>query len=270
MQGRIRFRVWCRSIRGPQHACCLAPVELGIVRDPAGNRSAMLGDCCQTIRSTVTNRSLMLAFALMAVALQSACTSHEPLSPGANDEYNESAVAQADGVSSTTVHRAQPKVLRAVTPHSDGDGPSSADPSAGGFLKAELQYIGKGGIEANEVDQVLQSRDAFSSALLALDEEAIRSLDAQDMKRHVRAVMLRALGENMTVHSLSCGLSVCMGSVQSGSKFDDTWAHAFFDHGSIKVFGFIEAADQVGGLHERRFLFSMDPELPGIIVPRTP
>lgn len=212
----------------------------------------------------------MLVFALIAVALQSACTSREPLSPGANDEHNESAVAQADGVSSTTVHRAQPKAMRAVTPHSTGQGPSSSDPKMSGYLKAELQYIGKGGIEANDVDQVLQSRHAFTSALLAFDEQASSSLEAQDMTRHFRAVMLRALGENMTVHSLSCGLSVCMGSVQSGSKFDDTWAHAFFDHGSIKVFGFIEAADQIGGLHERRFLFSMDPELPGIIVPRTP
>lgn len=215
-------------------------------------------------------RNLKLALVLVVAVLQSACSSHDPLSPAANDAPSDSAAAQPDGVSSATVHRAQPKVMRAVTPHSIGQGQSSSDPKKSGYLKAELQYIGKGGIEANEADQALQSRDAFSSAVLALDEEAIRSLEAQDITRHVRAVMLQALGKDVTVHSLSCGLSVCMGSVQSGSAFDDTWAHPFLDHGAIKVFGFIEAANQVGGLHERRFLFSMDPELPGIIVPRAP
>lgn len=212
----------------------------------------------------------MLALALMAVALQSACSAQDPRSPGAVNAPSEPPVVQAGSESGITVRRAQPKVMRAVTPHSTGHGPASPDPKLSGYLKTELRYIGQGGIEANEVEQVLQSRDAFSSALQALDEEGVRSLEAQDMTRHVRGAMLQALGKDMIVHSLSCGLSVCIGSVQSGPAFDDTWAHAFLDHGAMKVFGFIEAADQIGGLHERRFLFSMDPELPGIIVPRQP
>lgn len=166
------------------------------------------------------------------------------------------------------MHRALPKVMRAVTPHSPAHRPSPSDSMESDYLKAEVKYIGQGGIESNEVEQVLQSREAFSNALQDLDDEGVRNLEAQDMTRHVRTVMLQALGENMTVHSLSCGLSICMGSVQSGSAFDDIWAHPFLDHGAIKVFGFVEATDRRGGLHERRFLFSMDPELPGIIVPR--
>lgn len=207
---------------------------------------------------------------LTAAVLQVACSSQDPRSPGARDSPSDSSVTHADGVSSVTVHRAQPKVARPITPNPPVQGAPSLDPKVSGYLKAEVKYIGKGGIEANEVDQVLQSRDVFSSALQAIDEEGVRSLEAQDITRNVRTVMLQALGEDMTVHDLSCGLSVCMGSVKSGSAFDDTWPHPFLDHGAIKVFGFIEAADQTEGLHERRFLFSIDPELPGIIVPRGP
>lgn len=212
----------------------------------------------------------MIALALMAVALQSACSPQDPRSPGARDAQSAPAAAQAGDESSITVHRAQPKVMRAVTPHSAIHGSSSSDTGAGGYLRAEVKYIGQGGIEANEVEQVLQSRDAFSSALQALDAENIRSLEAQDMTRHVRTVMLQALGKDITVDGLSCGLSMCMGSAHRNSAFDDTWAHPFLDHRAIKVFGFIEAEDRMGSLYERRFLFSMDPELPGIIVPHSP
>lgn len=123
------------------------------------------------------------------------------------------------------MHRALPKVMRAVTPHSPAHRPSPSDSMESDYLKAEVKYIGQGGIESNEVEQVLQSREAFSNALQDLDDKGVRNLEAQDMTRHVRTVMLQALGENMTVHSLSCGLSICMGSVQSGSAFDDIWAH---------------------------------------------
>jgi len=205
----------------------------------------------------------------MVLALQSACSSQDPRSPAAVDAPSEPPVIQAGSESGITVHRAQPKVTRALTPHSTGQSASSVDPKATGYLKAEVKYIGKGGIEANEVDQVLQSREAFSSALQALDEEGIRSLEAQDMSLHVRTVMEQVLGKEMTVNGLSCGMSVCMGWVQKGSAFDDAWAHAFLDHGSIKVFGFIEAADSTENIHERRFLFSFDPQLPAILVPRT-
>lgn len=225
-------------------------------------------DRCQPSRSAVTNRSPMLAIALMAVALQPACYSQDPRSPAARDAPCEPPAAQAGDEGSITVHRAQPKVMRAVKPHSPVHGPSPSDSMEIGYLKAEVKYIGQDGIEASEVEQVLQTRDAFSSAVQAIDEEGIRNLEAQDMTRHVRTVMLQALGEDMTVHSLSCGLSICMGSVQRGSAFDDTWAHPFLDHGVIKVYGFVDATDRIADLHERRFLFSMDPELPGIIVPR--
>lgn len=212
----------------------------------------------------------MHVLALLAAGLQSACSSQDPRSPAARDAPSESATTQGRDESSITVHLAQPKVMRAITPHSISHSAPSSNTEATGYLKAEKKYIGQGGIEANEVEQVLQSRDAFSSAMQALDEEGIRNPEAQDMSRHVRTVMEHALGKDMRVHSLSCGLSVCMGSVQKGLAFDDTWAHTFLDHGAVKVFGFIEMADQIGHTHERRLLFSFDPELPAILVPPAP
>ncbi len=131
-------------------------------------------------------------------------------------------------------------------------------------------YIGEGGIEADAIDQVLQSRKAFANAVQALDTEGVRSMEAQDMTRLYRTVMEQALGKDMVVSSLACGLSVCLGSVQKGSEFDDSWAHTFLDHEAIKVFGFVQAEDRLGHTHERRFLFSMDPELPAVIVHLAP
>lgn len=211
-----------------------------------------------------------LALLLVALALQTACSSQETKTPDGSDLPRESAAVQDIGENPVTLHRPQKKVMRAITPHAAGHGASRSDQKASDYLKAEEMYIGEGGIEADAIDQVLQSRKAFANAVQALDTEGVRSMEAQDMTRLYRTVMEQALGKDVAVSSLACGLSVCLGSVQKGSEFDDSWAHTFLDHKAIKVFGFAQAEDRLGHTHERRFLFSMDPELPAVIVHLAP
>ncbi|WP_312316367.1 hypothetical protein [Stenotrophomonas sp.] len=220
----------------------------------------------------MTNRILRPAFLMMVLTLQLACSPEQQHTSAATAAaaYDESVEAQANGENSITIHRAQPKVMRSVTPHSTGELPSSTSTRASHHLEAEEKYIGEVGIEADAIDQVLQSREAFTTALHALDSESIRSMEAQDLTRHFRAVMELALGNEVTVSSLACGLSVCLGSVQKRAEIDEKWAHTFLDHDAIKVFGFGQAEDQMGDVHERRFLFSIDPGLPGVIVRRAP
>lgn len=211
-----------------------------------------------------------LALACVVLSLQTACVSRDVQPPVTSDVVSDSAASHANDENVVTLHRAQPKVMRAIALHVAGHSPVPIDQRATSYLKAEERYIGQGGIEADAIDQVLQSRQAFASAVQALGAESVRSMDAQDMTRHFRTVMELALGKEMAISSLACGLSVCLGSVQKGSAFDDGWAHTFLDHEAIKVFGFVQAEDRLGDAHERRFLFSMDPELPAVIVHLAP
>ncbi|MBT2767287.1 hypothetical protein J7J08_06525 [Stenotrophomonas sp. ISL-67] len=77
----------------------------------------------------------------------------------------------------------------------------------------------------------------------------------------------RAVGTNGAVENLSCGLSVCVGSVRAGSIADhDAWLSRLQEDPGAHTYGFVEAIERTGDQFQSRFVFSTDPALKAILL----
>lgn len=140
--------------------------------------------------------------------------------------------------------------------------------SSSSHLEAESIFIEQGGISSVNADEAMSSSESFSKALQEIGREAERSMEAQDQADHYRRVLSRAIGNDGAVADFSCGLSVCMGSVHSRLDVDnEQWTLKFLDDPATRIFGHVGAIEQMGNFNEIRFIFSTDPDLPGIVVP---
>lgn len=212
-----------------------------------------------------------LALLLLVFSQLAACQGEKPgqgASPSASSRASaplkaESAVAREHG------SRDQRKVA-ALLPSTRAT-PQPAELVPTHYLKGEAEYVTRGGLDGDTVEQALSTQEGFDKAAEALSSEAMRSMEAQDLGRYFRRVMERAVAEHMDVVSLSCGLSVCMGSVQTRSaELDPNWSLKYLDDDSFKAYGFIESVERIGDVHVSRFLFSTDPELAAIVVRHPP
>ena len=147
-------------------------------------------------------------------------------------------------------------------------GQQSLEPPNSIYLATETRFIEHGGLSRVRADEVLESRERFSRALDEMSSDAAKSMEAQDQAAHYRSALTQAVGADGAVASFSCGLSMCMGTVQTRKEVDnEQWTLRFLEADSTRVFGHMSAMEQVGNLHESRFIFSTDPNLPGIVVP---
>ncbi len=145
--------------------------------------------------------------------------------------------------------------------------PEATVPGNMTYLPAESALVELDGISANMTDQIIESREAFSKALQEMSNDENRSMEAQDLAKHYRDAFERAVGSRGAVGNLSCGLSVCMGSVTAGSVADhDAWLSRLHDDPGAATYGFIEAIESTGDHFQSRFVFSTDPALKAIIV----
>lgn len=208
-----------------------------------------------------------LAAILMAAVLQTGCSVDEPTKPSAVRESGVPSPAMSAEAGSTTLHRPQPKSARYVTPISAASGQQSAEPADPRHLKAEAKLVGRGGLESDEVEHVLLSREAFAATVQALDQEATGSIEAQDITRLVRIAIDRKLTTDMRLSSLSCGVSVCMGSVEKGSEFAKNWSIAKLEDDVLKFHAVAQSMEKIGGVYENRFVFSTDPGLRNFVGP---
>lgn len=139
------------------------------------------------------------------------------------------------------------------------------DPS---YLKTEARFVSEKGLSTYATNEVLGSHDGFRSALDEMRRDASRSMEAQDMTDLIRTALERAVGKDAAVTGFSCGLTVCMGTVRVRSEVKhERWVMKFLNDGSFRVFGFLDVAEKVGGTYESRFIFSTDPDVPGIYIP---
>jgi len=135
------------------------------------------------------------------------------------------------------------------------------------YLATESRFVEPHGITKNHAEEVLASSAAFSKAMGEMRGEAAQSPEAQDLADHYRNALVEAVGDNGAVAGFECGLSVCMGSVHARLDTDnEQWTHRFLEAPSIRIFGHMSALERVGSFNESRFIFSTDPDLPGIVV----
>lgn len=223
--------------------------------------------CFNSTGYPMIQRRGKFAAILVAAVLQTACSVDKPTKlPAAHESEVPSPTLSAE-TESKTVHRSQPKSARHVTPHSTASGQQSVEPADQRHLKAEARLVGRGGLESDEVEHVLLSREAFAGTVQALDQDAMHSIEAQEMARYVRNVIDRGLTSDMRLSSFSCGVSVCMGSVQKGSEFAKNWSISELEDEALPFHAVAQSMEKIGGVHENRFVFSTDPELRDFVGP---
>lgn len=202
-----------------------------------------------------------LAVILIAALLQTACSVEEAARLPASHESQVPSPTKSARTESTAVHGSQPDSAHYEKPASMMSSQQPVEPANTGHLKAEARFLGKGGLESDEVEHVLLSREVFAGTAKALEQESVRNIEAQDMTRYVRNVIDRRLTSDMKLSSLSCGVSLCIGSVQKGSEFAKNWSVAQLEDDALQFHAVAQSMEKIGEVYENRFLFSTDPEL---------
>ncbi|MFL9583806.1 hypothetical protein [Stenotrophomonas sp. AB1(2024)] len=146
--------------------------------------------------------------------------------------------------------------------------PAVDDPKASPYLATESEFIERGGISSEWADPFLESRELFSSALQRMSEDERRSMEAQDLARRYRNALERAVGAQGVVEDLTCGLSLCMGSVSSQSRADrDAWAERLYEDADAVRHVTFDVFEMNGDRLHNRFLFSADAAIKAIVLP---
>ncbi len=134
-------------------------------------------------------------------------------------------------------------------------------------LRIESSFIAGKGISTHHADEVLESSATFTKALDEMNNDASRSLEVQDITRHIRKALDQAVGADAAVAGFGCGLTICMGAVKVRSVAEhERWVMRFLNDSSFRTFGFVDNVERVGSAYESRFLLSTDPEVPGVTV----
>ncbi|WNH54085.1 hypothetical protein [Stenotrophomonas oahuensis] len=209
----------------------------------------------------------MLAAISFAALLQTACSVGEAVTPPTSHESQVPSPTRSTETEGTAVHRPQPQTARYAKPLSSTSIQLPAEPADPRHLTAEATFVQKGGLASDEVELVLLSREAFAGTVEALEQESVRSIEAHDITRYVRNVIDRGLTSDMRLSSFSCGVSVCMGSVQKGSEFAMNWSIAQLEDDALQFHAVAQTMEKMGGVYENRFVFSTNPELRNFVGP---
>lgn len=141
-------------------------------------------------------------------------------------------------------------------------------PSALRFLATESTFITGGGISSDKADPILETREAFSKAFQRMSEDESKSTEAQNLSRHYRNALERAAGVQGVVEELTCGMSLCMGSVSSRSRADrDAWAERLYEDAGAVRHVTLDVFETIGDRLHNRFLFSTDAAIKAISLP---
>ena len=142
------------------------------------------------------------------------------------------------------------------------------DSNSSAQLATESEFIQQGGISTEWADPVLESRELFSTALRRMSEDERKSMEAQDLTKRYRRALERAVGAQGVVENLTCGLSLCMGSVSSQSRADrDAWAERLYEDADAVRHVTFDVFDMNGDRLHNRFLFSADDAIKAIALP---
>lgn len=132
-------------------------------------------------------------------------------------------------------------------------------------LQAESGFMANGGISSQTAEDLLRSSRSTSEAIERMTIDAASSPDAQDLTRHYRSSLMRAMDQNAVLERLACGLSLCVGIARARSNADhQAWGQRLASDRSSPTYGYVETSESLGAEYENRFMFSTDPELNSI------
>lgn len=133
------------------------------------------------------------------------------------------------------------------------------------LLRSESALMFKDGISILAAEDLLQSSRNMSDAINRMTQDAASSPDAQDLTRHYRSSLERAIGQEGVLERFSCGLSICIGIARTRRSTDhEAWGHRFASDASSPTYSYAEASEHSWMGYENRFIFSTDPEMSSI------
>lgn len=133
------------------------------------------------------------------------------------------------------------------------------------LLRSESSLMFKNGISILAAEDLLQSSGNMSDAVNRMTQDAASSPEAQDLTRHYRSSLERAMGQEGVLERFSCGLSICIGIARTRSSADhEAWGHRFASDASAPTYSYAEASERSWMGYENRFIFSTDPEMSSI------
>lgn len=136
------------------------------------------------------------------------------------------------------------------------------------YLLTESAFIEDGAISTESSDPILESRALFSRAFDRMREDEKKSLEAQDLAKHYRTALERAVGMQGIVEDLTCGLSLCMGLVSAKTREDhDGWDDRLYEDPSAVRHVILQTIEMSGDRLQNRFLFSTDSAIKAIALP---
>jgi len=174
-------------------------------------------------------------------------------------------VAPAESGAARPYNESSSPLVRAAL----ADSHSTRDPSTSPFLATESTFIVQDSISVDRSGETLEDDLLFSSTLERMREEERTSLEAQQLAKHHKDVLERAVGELGVVDDLTCGLSLCMGSVTSLTSEDhDAWGRRLAEDPAARRYGAIHRYESSGNQLQNRFMFSADPAVAAIFMSR--
>lgn len=205
----------------------------------------------------------------IVVALQ--CVGCAADTVGTDFDDSHTAVEVRDGASQKRaatrtgiVPISEPAVLRASI-----DDQEAENTEASPYLGTESEFIVQDSISIDMSNGMLEDNALFSSALEGMRSEERTSVEAQKMAIHHRDVLERAVGELGVVEDLTCGLSLCIGSVTSLTQADhEAWSRRLVKDPAARRYGAVHSYTPVGDQLQHRFVFSTDPAVAGLFTSR--
>jgi len=133
------------------------------------------------------------------------------------------------------------------------------------YLQVESGFMQNRGISSQTAEDLLRSSRSTYEAIDRMTIDAASSPDAQDLARHYRSSLMRAMDQNAVLERLACGLSICIGIARARSNADhQAWGQRLASDRSSPTYSYAEASEGIGAGYENRFMFSTDPELNSI------
>ncbi len=158
------------------------------------------------VPSSIIHISHLIAATLLCMCC-AGCT--DDRASDANTTLNTSAAdAQINQVISSDLST-KPLVVRSRTDNSTATSRRVA--SSLEHLQSESALIFEGGISSQVAADLLRSGRSTSDVIDRMTQDAATSTEAQDLAKHYRSSITRAMGEDAQLERLSCGLSICIG-----------------------------------------------------------
>lgn len=211
---------------------------------------------------------LFIAFCIAVLAL--GCSKTEKPSTTRLDSVN----APATLAHAMPEKAPDPVPLPQDTTTSTASAPVTIQPGSGKrkqfapYLKTEQKFLSGESVSSRSTEELLSSRK-FNSIAIEFERESASSPDAQALTDLYRQEIQRQLGDSARLTTLSCGNSLCLGSILTHSENTayEKWSKVFFESPRTPNYVFSETTLKRGLNFENRFIFSTDPAINSVIGP---